>query len=99
MSPCPKLIPCLCSLNCRIVLLGILLAYIADAVIRVRDYTANNTGTAMTPWPSWGWICAIVAAGLWLVVGALASCEIPCYICPAPPQVAIVLRSNLSMFC
>ncbi|CAL8465305.1 g4840 [Coccomyxa elongata] len=57
-----------------IVLLGILLAYIADAVIRVRDYTANNTGTAMTPWPSWGWICAIVAAALWFVVGACASC-------------------------
>ncbi|BDA50185.1 hypothetical protein COCOBI_15-3140 [Coccomyxa sp. Obi] len=57
-----------------IVLLGILLAYIADAVIRVRDYTGNNTGTKLTPWPSWGWICAIVAAALWFVAGSCASC-------------------------
>ena len=62
----------------RLVLLGILLAYIADAIIRVRDYTGNQTGTKMTPWPSWGWICAIVAAALWFVAGSCASCEIPC---------------------
>jgi hypothetical protein len=57
-----------------LVLLGILLAYIADAIIRVRDYTGNQTGTKMTPWPSWGWICAIVAAALWFVAGSCASC-------------------------
>lgn len=39
----------------------------------MRDYTNNTTGTAFTLWPSWGWIVAIIAAGLWFLVGICAA--------------------------
>jgi hypothetical protein len=57
------------------VLLGILIAYIAAAIFKVRDYTGNTTGTPFTVWPSWGWIVAIIASVLWFLVGMCASCE------------------------
>lgn len=63
---------------CRIVLLGILIAYIAAAVFKVRDYTGNTVGTPFTVWPSWGWIIAIIASVLWFLAGIFASCEPPC---------------------
>ncbi|KAK9903536.1 hypothetical protein WJX75_008168 [Coccomyxa subellipsoidea] len=60
-----------------IVLLGILIAYIAAAIFKVRDYTGNTTGTPFTVWPSWGWIVAIIASVLWFLVGMCASCMGP----------------------
>ena len=60
---------------CRIILVGILICYIAAAAIELGKWSSNNLGTSYRVWPSWGWICAIVAGVLWWFVGSLAACE------------------------
>ncbi len=69
---------CTCGLDivhaCRIILFGILICYIAAAVIEFRVYTFNDTGTTFNVWPSWGWIVAIIAAVLWFLAAVCASC-------------------------
>ena len=60
---------------CRIILVGILICYIAAAAIELEKWSGNNLGTRYRVWPSWGWICAIVAGVLWWFVGSFAACE------------------------
>ena len=59
----------------RIILVGILICYIAAAAIELGKWSANNVGTNYRVWPSWGWICAIVAGLLWFFAGSFAACE------------------------
>ncbi|EIE23202.1 hypothetical protein COCSUDRAFT_63560 [Coccomyxa subellipsoidea C-169] len=65
------------SVTNQTVLWGILIAYIASAIFKVRDYTGNTVGTPFTVWPSWGWIIAIIASVLWFLAGIFASCMGP----------------------
>jgi hypothetical protein len=44
------------------------------AVIEFRAWTNTNTGNAYSVWPTWGWICALVASVLWLLAASAASC-------------------------
>ena len=60
---------------CRIITVGILVCYIAAAAIEIDKWSSNNDGTKYRVWPSWGWICAIVAGALWFFVGTFAACE------------------------
>ena len=55
--------------------MGILICYIAAAAIEMDKWSSNNDGTKYRVWPSWGWICAIVAGALWFFVGTFAACE------------------------
>ena len=55
--------------------MGILICYIAAAAIELEKWSGNNLGTRYRVWPSWGWICAIVAGALWWFVGSFAACE------------------------
>ena len=59
----------------RIILVGILICYIAAAAIELAKWSNNNVGNSFRVWPSWGWICAIVAGVLWFLAGSLAACE------------------------
>ena len=56
--------------------MGILVCYIAAAAIEMDKWSTNNDGTKYRVWPSWGWICAIVAGALWFFVGSFAACEL-----------------------
>lgn len=60
---------------CRTILVGILICYIVAAAIELEKWSNNNLGSSYRVWPSWGWICAIVAGVLWWFVGSLAACE------------------------
>ncbi|CAL5222210.1 g4541 [Coccomyxa viridis] len=62
-----------------IILVGILICYIAAAAIELEKWSGNNLGTRYRVWPSWGWICAIVAGVLWWFVGSFAACLGPKY--------------------
>lgn len=59
----------------RIILVGILICYIAAAAIELAKWSNNNVGNSFRVWPSWGWICAIVAGVLWFLAGSLAACK------------------------
>lgn len=54
--------------------MGILICYIAAAAIEMDKWSNANLGTRYRVWPSWGWICAIVAGVLWWFVGSFAAC-------------------------
>lgn len=62
-----------------IITVGILICYIAAAAIEMDKWSSNNDGTKYRVWPSWGWICAIVAGALWFFVGTFAACMGPKY--------------------
>lgn len=57
----------------RLVLLGILICYLVAAIIEFRSWTNTNAGQAYSVWPTWGWICALVASILWLLAASAAS--------------------------
>ena len=61
----------------RLVLLGILICYLVAAIIEFRSWTNTNAGQAYSVWPTWGWICALVASILWLLAASAASCAQP----------------------
>ena len=69
--------------------MGILICYIAAAAIELEKWSGNNLGTRYRVWPSWGWICAIVAGVLWWFVGSFAACES----CPPPFPCLLVIHT------
>ena len=47
-------------------------------MIKVRDYTQRATnGHIYTPVPDWGWILAVVAGVLWLIIAGISACALP----------------------
>jgi len=80
---------------------GILICYIVAAAIEIEKWSNNNLGNSYRVWPSWGWICAIVAGALWFFVGSFSACESSLWlstklsfcllvVCEHKPQVAYV---------
>ena len=63
---------------CRIIVIGMQLAYYGAAAIKIRDYTFKDThGRATyTPVPDWGWILETVAGVLWLIIAAISACTL-----------------------
>ena len=83
---------------CRIILVGILICYIVAAAIELEKWSSNNLGTSYRVWPSWGWICAIVAGVLWWFVGSLAACKslfpLPLLVQPSHAQHSVLVQPS-----
>ncbi len=73
-----------CQIACRIIVIGMQLAYYGAAAIKIRDYTFKDThGRATyTPVPDWGWILETVAGVLWLIIAAISACTLLPLFCP-----------------
>ena len=65
---------------CRIIVIGMQLAYYGAAAIKIRDYTNKDTHgrSTYTPVPDWGWILETVAGVLWLIIAAVSACGPRC---------------------
>ena len=66
--------------GCRIIVIGMQLAYYGAAAIKIRDYTNKDTHgrSTYTPVPDWGWILETVAGVLWLIIAAVSACRSCC---------------------
>lgn len=73
-SSSPEIFAC----ACRIIVIGMQLAYYGAAAIKVRDYTRKDTNgrATYTPIPDWGWILETVAGVLWLIIAAVSACKL-----------------------
>ena len=83
---------------CRIIVIGMQLAYYGAAAIKIRDYTFKDThGRATyTPVPDWGWILETVAGVLWLIIAAISACTLlpfPCALSDAHDTTALAANS------
>ena len=69
---------------CRIIVIGMQLAYYGAAAIKIRDYTNKDTHgrSTYTPVPDWGWILETVAGVLWLIIAAVSACGPRCTASP-----------------
>lgn len=84
---------------CRIIVIGMQLAYYGAAAIKIRDYTSKDTHgrSTYTPVPDWGWILETVAGVLWLIIAAVSACGPRCTASPTSCTLQVVQQCDLRM--
>jgi hypothetical protein len=59
---------------CRVILLGVTVAFYILLAIGVKKGLQFQTGVGLTPWPSWAWFMATINSWLWLGLSSTSIC-------------------------